>query len=999
MGFVPANSFRGAQMRSLRKFLSQGRWLAPSLGALLGGAALTTSGWVGVARAADETAASSPLLETLEEIVVTGTSIRGVAPVGTNLITVGREEIEDSGAQTLQQVLRSVPAITGFGTAAQGGQGSADGAGTFAPTIHGLGASSSNGTLVLIDGHRLPLSGINHTLADPNVIAPLAIERVEVLPEGASATYGSDAVAGVINFITRRNFNGFEATAQGAWGSSYSTHSAGFIWGNTWNQGSVLVTYNYSHRSNLLTGDRDFAAANHTAQSGGNFSSLNCSPATVQVGTNIYAYPYTGAPATSSTATNNGLCDYTGVVDLLPEDTRHNLLIKISHDVNEQLKLTTDIVWGKQNNTANITRGNLSNATTVWGPGSTPPGGAGQVNPFFVGAAGATSESVRWDADELFGPGATNKGGADSLFATFGAEYSLPSSWQATFGTTIGKDDSRLKREGVLCNSCALLALNGTTNTGGNITTPSVPGTTTPVLGLPLTAANALDVWLPAGSNRTSAAVRSQLLDSVQLQIAHQTLTDATLKLDGPLFKLPGGYVRAALGFEYLKYTMSEELTRERGTGPASVNSTTFFTDFGRNVRSGFLEVLIPIVGPDNAIPLVRRLELDLAGRHDRYSDFGGTTNPKFAVSWGLTEGFTVRGNIARSFTAPALSSRGDDNGINAEASVSGFNFGQVAVPNTFPGAIGLPGCTAATPTCTIGTAAVTGFQVNGGNKDLQPEKGKTFSVGFDLTPMAVPGLHVSGTYWSAKYEGAVTAPQPAFAIAAPGLNFLLQLFPGGATQAQINAATAGLPFTAALPTTTYFIYSFRNRNAIFLDAAGIDAEIGYSFKTSVGEFNTDLSVSRKTKMDEYFGTDGAKFSVLNTTGINTTFPSHKMAARATLGWKRNSWNADVFVNYTGSYVSWSNNAAQGNASWAIIRQNGLYPIGGGQPVSAYTTVDLHLGYSFDRAGAWSNIKVFVDGSNVLDKAPPFYNTGVGYDTFTASPIGRLITVGVSKKW
>jgi iron complex outermembrane receptor protein len=149
-------------------------------------------------------------LNKLEEVVVTGTSIRGTTPVGANLITIGQDAIAETGAQTMQQILASVPAITGFGNSAQGGFGSADASGTYAPTIHGLGASASNGTLVLIDGRRLPLSGINHTLADPNIIAPLSIDHVEVLPDGASSTYGSDAVAGVINFITKKNFKGLE---------------------------------------------------------------------------------------------------------------------------------------------------------------------------------------------------------------------------------------------------------------------------------------------------------------------------------------------------------------------------------------------------------------------------------------------------------------------------------------------------------------------------------------------------------------------------------------------------------------------------------------------------------------------------------------------------------------------------------------------------------------------------------------------------------------------
>src|SRR3954469_7176354 len=146
----------------------------------------------------------------LTEVVVTGSSIRGAPPVGSNLVAVGQAEIQKTGAQTVQQVLRSVPSVVGRQAVGQGSFGSADGAGTNAPTIHGLGASASNSTLILIDGHRFPLSGINHALADPNILAPLALERVEVLADGASSVYGSDAVAGVVNFITRRNFDGVE---------------------------------------------------------------------------------------------------------------------------------------------------------------------------------------------------------------------------------------------------------------------------------------------------------------------------------------------------------------------------------------------------------------------------------------------------------------------------------------------------------------------------------------------------------------------------------------------------------------------------------------------------------------------------------------------------------------------------------------------------------------------------------------------------------------------
>ena len=378
-----------------------------------------------------------PNQTTLEEVVVTGTSIRGAAPVGSNLITVGRAEIEASGAQTLAQVLRSVPAVTGFGSSGAGavGQGgggaggfqSFDGAGSYTPTIHGLGASASNGTLILVDGHRLPLSGINHTLADPSVIAPLAIERVEILPDGASAVYGSDAVAGVLNFITRRKYDGFEGNLQASFGDGYNTQSAGFITGLSGEQGSAMFTYNYSTRGNLSGRERPYTAANHIPQGGGNFANFNCAPASVSPATGqpgaglIFAAPYTGAGVANVAA--NSFCDFSADADIIPEDDRHNLMLKLERDINDSLTLTADFIYARQRNITRINRGSVT--ATVFGPGSTPAGGAGQINPFFAGPAGVNAETVRFQADELFGPGAQFVGGAESLFGTFAADYNL----------------------------------------------------------------------------------------------------------------------------------------------------------------------------------------------------------------------------------------------------------------------------------------------------------------------------------------------------------------------------------------------------------------------------------------------------------------------------------------------------------------------------------------------------------------------------------------------
>jgi iron complex outermembrane receptor protein len=926
----------------------------------------------------------------LEEIVITGTSIRGAAPVGANLITVGRDQIAETGAQTMQQILSSVPAVTGFGNASQGGFGSADASGTYAPTIHGLGASASNGTLVLIDGHRLPLSGINHTLADPNIIAPLAVDRVEVLPDGASSTYGSDAVAGVINVITRKNFKGFEASAQEGFANGYNTQDAGFLWGDAWGDSSVMVTYNYSRRSALSNGDRSFTAANHTAQGGGDFASYNCGPASAQVGGKYYMYPYTGAAATSPS------CDYTGVADTLPEDIRHTLLVKATHEVSDRLSLNLDVVYSNEANTAQISRGTL--IATAYGPGSTPPGGAGQINPFFQGPPGVTSELVSFDANNLLGRGAENQAGAKTFMVTPNAQLQLGGDWLGTLGATIGQNQSTYETVGALCTSCANLGLNGTTNSSGNPLTPSIAGTTTTVTTLPLTAANAIDVWDPAGSNLTSPALLRELTDSHSWQLTNQSIKDFSLKFDGPLFHLPGGSVKAAVGGEYVIYTIYEQVVRSSNTGPSSLGSQALDYNWGRNVKSGYAELLVPVVGNENAVPLVHRLDVNISGRYDDYSDFGSTKNPKFALTWDPFRGVSLRGNFARSFTAPALTSSGA-NGVTAEsgyltASPANGVAANLSVPNTFPGAIGLPGCTAATPVCTINSPTVTGVGITGPNQALKPESGKTWSLGLDVAPPDVPGLRLSATYWNVDYTGMITSPQAIFALSSPALSPLLTLYPGGATAAQIAAAAGGRPQTGALPQNVYFIYSYQQQNALNLKSDGIDADASYLFDTSVGTFSADLSGSVKLKMMQQFGSGGQWFSILNTSGFNTTFPSNRLAARLDLGWRRSGVSAHVIANYEGSYYNWN-----GSAPYPLQRDAAFAPIGGGQPVVAYTTFDFHAAYNFGASGVMANTEIDLTGVNVLNKAPPFFNTAIGYDTFNANPIGRLVTVGISKKW
>nr|WP_303694938.1 TonB-dependent receptor [Brevundimonas subvibrioides] len=914
----------------------------------------------------------------VDDIVVTGTSIRGVAPVGANVITVTREDIQDTGAQTVQELLKSVPQVTGFNNAGQGSFGSADAAGTNAPTIHSLGASASNNTLVLIDGHRLPLTGVNHTLADPSIIPPIALERVEVLPEGASSIYGSDAVAGVLNFITRRRFDGAELQAQTGFADGYETFNGGAVFGRPWETGGVLFAYNYSYRSSLAGNARDFNQSDLRSQGGGNFNNFNCASATV---TPASGEPFAGQNFSGSytAALAAAPCSTRRLEDLLPSESRHSVLFKIEQDIGDRLKSHIDVVYSDRNNNAVVTRGSISNIR-AFGVGSVPTN-IGQLNPFFEGPAGVDTVNISWSADDLLGPGANAESGQKTFMVTGGVDYELGADWVLEAGATFGTDDSYQIVTGSLCTGCAILGLNGTVSASGSTTASAFPpilGSSATILRLPLTTANALDVWRTGSANRTSAAVREQLLDNVNLQSTTQTIQNVRIKADGPLFSLPGGQVRAAVGAEAVRYTMDQFRNQSGGAGPASTTSQSGTLLYDREVMAVFAELLVPIVDESMNIPLVQRLDFSVAGRLDSYDDFGETTNPKLAFTWGVNDDLSFRGSWGTSFTAPALTSIGaDDRGTTGETSVAPSTQNNAAIPVAlFPNIAGyLPGCAVGATTCTL-TSAITGLQVNGGNADLQPQEGESASIGFDYAPSWLDGFRSSVTYWTADIDGAITAANFTATSTIQGLSSALIFNP---TPAQVANALEGRRLTGAVPSTVFYIFSFQQRNAFNIRAAGIDFDASYRFDTDIGTWRAGVAFSKKTKFDQQSG-NGAFRDLLNTSGVNTTFSTIGFTGRASLAWNMGPWSADAFANYTNDFTN----------------LNGQQPFPAGQEVDAFTTIDAHLAYDFS-SGWMGDSQVFLDVDNLLNEDPPFMNQNGGFSTTDANPIGRYITVGIRK--
>lgn len=531
-----------------------------------------------------------------DRVVITGTSIRGVPPTGSNLISVSRDDIETLGAANTPDLLASVPQLNSFNTAPQASIG---GFGSFAPGMRGLPA---NATLPLMNGHRLVAAAANETNPDFPLIPSLALERVEVVADGASAIYGSDAVAGVVNFITRKNFSGFEVSASYGVADDYSAGNIGAVYGTDWGSGSALLAYQYTENDNIMGRDRDYRVQDFRPFGGIDTRATSCPDANVQVNTTAFAIYY-AAPAL--TAGTRNFCDNGAPADLFPSSRIHAVLGSAEQDLMDGVTIWAEALLTDRQDEM---RAALPVQSAL----------IANTNPFFQAppGSGATLAFVSFRPDNLVGADHflnTDKRQVGNTSA--GIDFELPADFN--------------------------LSIHGTFDWAENVA--FIPSINTAALGAAAagtTTATALD---PFGTG-TAPGVVAAILNSATSVDNEQRTNLIAAKLDGPLADLPGGQVKVALG---------AEIRRETFKQAGFVGASPVPENLDRDVRSIFAEVFVPLVGTGNAAPFMQGLDLSLSGRYDDYSDFGSTTNPKVGINWTPMDGLLVRGSYGTSFRAP----------------------------------------------------------------------------------------------------------------------------------------------------------------------------------------------------------------------------------------------------------------------------------------------------------------------------------------------------------
>ena len=228
---------------------------------------------------------------TLEEIEVTGTRIQGAGTVGSSVIGLDREAIKVSANQSIDNIIKELPAIMDLGVSEMSRQAAEGLDNAFfmnSANIHGIGPGS---TLTLVGGHRVSDNGVG---TDMNILPTLGVERIEVVAGGASAVYGSDAVAGVVNIIPRRKLDGVETSLRYSWADSTYRWSAGAAVGQLYDSGQFMVAYEHNFRSELEGFDRDFYKADQRDEGGNDYRTRRASPGTIIAGGKTYAIPEGG---------------------------------------------------------------------------------------------------------------------------------------------------------------------------------------------------------------------------------------------------------------------------------------------------------------------------------------------------------------------------------------------------------------------------------------------------------------------------------------------------------------------------------------------------------------------------------------------------------------------------------------------------------------------------------------------------------------------------------
>ena len=700
--------------------------------------------------------------EKVEDVViVTGSYIkRDPSQSASPLAIVDRETFEDLGIANPIDFVRFLTINTGSefnpDIFTVGGT-----AGTAQYNLRGLGLGS---TLVLLNGRRSVGAGSNASFVDINTLLPqIAVDRVEILKDGASSLYGSDAVAGVVNHITRDDFVGAEVVFDYRNGQGgQQTFQGDAIFGAEFgpNDTNVVLSLSYVDQSRLLASEQDFATVSSGIGSPGSFFLLNAAGGIIPQAPFPLADPNCvagGGIPTFDPATGIGTCgfDLSPFTDLQTDDERFLAMLTVRHDINDNHELFLDLNYSKRDTlrtgapsfpglrliTVPLDHPNIADAPTLFGTPAALVPGVAELQ-FFGRPLGNGFDPV----DSVLSD--------DYYRISGGFRGDLNETWSYEAGVTYSRDDFLdSTRSDVLADALQGAIDDGTFNPFGSALTGAAPN--------------------------DPAVIDSLRANNERAVDAELFTVDAVVS--GEFGALPGGPIGVAVGGQYRKNS------RESDSNDLSNANAFFFTigqgdsDASQDVVAAFVEAIIPVTD---------RIEIQGALRYEDISGIGDSLDPKIAVLVQPIDQVSLRASFSTSFRAPTVAQLFEESvGVGPIFDpLNPAGPGVIFVPNRFLG-----------------------------DPDLEPEEAQNFNIGATWSPIS--NLTFNVDYWNFDYDNLITlastqgivlanaADPTLFADQVIRNNGFLEEVAGGninAPSLETDGLDLGVNFQSAIPRTNF---------------------------------------------------------------------------------------------------------------------------------------------------------------------------------------------------
>jgi outer membrane receptor protein involved in Fe transport len=941
--------------------------------------------------------AQEPAAEELSEIVVTGSRIRRLDSESASPVEViTAASIQESGVANIGELIQRLPAIAGAATNPAVNNGGGDGATNV--ELRGLGVER---TLVLLNGRRYGALSNLSSAVDVNSIPINMIERVEVLKSGAGAIYGSDAIGGVVNFITKTSQDGAEVSVDFGESSEGDGQRKGVSvsWGAQNDISNLVFGMTYNKQDKISAGDRAFSR-NAIYLYGSVFEGGSSRTPTGRINLDTasaasLAAAYAPCPADEDNAGAQGitriegtsgasLSDYRCFVDagdpndlynyqplnlILTPQERASVFTLGTHQINEDVELYGEFLYNRtksgfqiaplpfnaRSDNTLISKDNIYNPFGIdFGTLATDPDTGDLLNPdaaYRLESLGNRRNSVvTWQ-------GTITLGLRGSLFDTGW-------NWDASGGYS--RMDQDRDYDGYLFKSGfanalgpSFIATDGTPTCG----TPAAP-----ISGcVPVNIFNLSDPSQIAGLESITAGYS----DSYDYW-----MKTAALGFDGKLYDLPAGAVQAAAGFEYRDQNGSFNTDFLTQSSPPLYNQCLLQQEACSGDQQGsydvaefFGEVLVPILRDR---PGAVELNLTVGLRYSDYSTFGNTTNGTYKIDWKPVDELLVRGSYADVFRAPTIID------INQAPTADQPVFTDPCTNLTVEALAENPNLALACENVTPdGTFAEPNAQVDAlflGNAfledgSLDPEEGDAWTIGFVYAPERVKGLSLSVDYWDYSLDNVITqvdantTAEACVATGSPQFCGYISRFNDGTIQ-QILEPTINLGS---------------------LDTSGVDFSVVYDLATDgIGDFSFGVDATWTEKYDS------TVISGLDVTEVAGTYDRQygniaKWRVLGNVSWAYSDFTAQLVTRYIDSVNLRDPDGAPG------IQPDLVVP--------SQTYLDLTASYTLPK----TNTRFQLGVNNLTDNQPPIlYQNNVinaNTDVETYDTIGRYFFGTISQKF